>query len=469
MRSLETRAFDYINRHSLIESGQGLYVAVSGGPDSVALLRVLTALRETLALGMIEVLHFNHRLRGEASDGDAAFVKALAESLGLLVHMGGEDVKAVAEKRGMSIEMAARQCRKDFFDHVRARFGMRPIAVGHNADDQAEELLLRIFRGTGPSGLAGMRNRSREGVIRPLLFAKRADILEYLQITGADYRVDQSNLDPFCQRNTLRLEILPLIEKHFHRRVSESLCRCAELARDEEEFWEAEIASVWLAVCRVESEGGVILDVDRVAELPIAMRRRLYRHALECLRGSAQAVYAVHLEAVDRLTTGLASGKGVDLPGDLMVSREHGGLIFGRKRNAAATPFCHKIDSPGEYSFGDFRVRIEEQFPCPPIERPVAAGTPVALLDAGKVKWPLILRSRLPGDRFRPLGMKGTKKLQDIFTDDKIPLSLRDRIPLLCDRDGILWVTGARMAERARVDEHTRGVLNVEVRMDDFR
>ncbi|NTW36847.1 MAG: tRNA lysidine(34) synthetase TilS, partial [Syntrophobacteraceae bacterium] len=213
---LPLRALDFIRRHQMVRPGGGLLVGVSGGPDSVALLHILKTLQSDLEIDRLTVAHFEHGLRGVESLEDRIFVEKLAADLGMECRCEAEDVRAVARQMRLSLEMAARLCRHRFFQDLATSMGGTPIALAHSANDQAEEVLMRLCRGTGPSGLGGMRPREGSGIVRPLLFASRTEIMHYLHELGVTYRLDSSNQVPACQRNRIRLEVMPLLEDILH-------------------------------------------------------------------------------------------------------------------------------------------------------------------------------------------------------------------------------------------------------------
>jgi tRNA(Ile)-lysidine synthase len=512
LHPLESRILQFIHEKRLIVEGRAVLAAVSGGPDSVALLRVLVSLRGRLEIGGLYVAHFNHQLRGAEADADAEWVRELAEKQGLEFEYGTADVAAYAKRRSLSLEMAARQCRRGFLLEIGQRRGASAVAFGHNADDQAEEVLLRLLRGTGPAGMAGMEPRTGDGLVRPLLGATRREIVDYLADIGQSYREDPSNREPFCLRNRLRLEVMPLLKRHFNPRATETLCRHADLAAEEERFWAGLVDVHWREIVQEQSGGRVVLAAEKLRTQPAALRRRLYRRAAELLFGELRGIFAVHLKAVDRLVTEAQSGRSLDLPHGMRVMRDGDRLVF---RVGVPEPVESPdlvMPGPGSYRVGELVVEVSElpaepapdpgsacrspagasscgRFPpgygagdYPPgsrvssstadAGRPAVAGDPPtpsrwwsveARLDADCVHWPLVLRTRRPGDRFQPLGMTGTRKLQDFFTDAKIPLEDRDRIPVLCDSKQILWVAGYRIDHRVRLEESTRRVLRIRI------
>jgi len=468
LKSFPARAADYIRKNSLISAGDHVLAAVSGGPDSVALLAVLTDLKDILETGRVSVIHFDHRLRGEESDGDREFVRALAISAGLDFHCGAGDVRAFAESRKISVEMAARECRRSFFMQTAADLGADKIALGHTADDQAEEVILRILRGTGPAGLQAMAPGTAQGIIRPLLFATRDEVMEYLRERGADFRIDSTNFTSSCQRNFLRLEVFPLLRNAFHPQITRTITRCADLAREEESWWAPQIQKLREDICLELSEGWCKLDCGQMNRLHSALARRVLRSTIERVAGGLSGVGLVHIEPLLELVFSGKSGKSVEIPGGIEAVRRGTALIIRSRRYARSPegPLGETliVNDTGNYFIGKFG--FEFRFCDETAYRTPDSGPDSVCMDSNKLKRPLRLRFPRTGDRFRPLGMRGSKKLQDFFTDCKIPREERRMVPLLCDSEKICWVAGMRMDDRVKVDAGTRQVLVVKLLRD---
>jgi tRNA(Ile)-lysidine synthase len=463
-KSLAARAAEYIKRNGLISAGDHVLAAVSGGPDSVALLAVLIDLKESLAIERITVIHFDHRLRGGESDGDREFARSLALSAGLDFHCGADDVRLFAKNRKISIEMAARECRRSFFVRIASELEADKIALGHTADDQAEEVILRILRGTGPSGIQAMAPMTEQGIIRPLLFAARDSVMEYLRERNMDFRTDSTNLVPSYQRNFLRLKVFPLLRKAFHPQITQTITRCADLAREEESWWASQIREVWEDLCIELSQGWCKLDCSRMKLLHPALVRRVLRLAVEKVAGNLSAVGLVHIESLISLVFSGRSGKSVEIPGRVEAVRQGAALIIRTGRYVAPEGLLDdtvSVREPGTYFIGrfGFEFHFHDETDC----FPQSSGADRVYMDSGKLKWPLQLRFPTAGDRFRPLGMSGSKKLQDFFTDCKIPKEERQMVPLLCDSEKICWVAGMRMDDRVKVEAATRQVLVVRL------
>jgi tRNA(Ile)-lysidine synthase len=499
-KSLPEQAAEYIKRNSLISAGDHVLAAVSGGPDSVALLAVLTNLKDALKIERITVIHFDHQLRGDESDGDREFVRALALSAGLDFRCGRADVRTFARSRKISLEMAGRECRRSFFLKAASELNAARIALGHTADDQAEEVILRILRGTGPAGIRAMSPSAADGIIRPLLFATRDQVLEYLREGGMEFRSDSTNLFPSCQRNFLRLKVFPLLRKAFHPRIAQTITRCADLAREEESWWALQIGELWRDICPESSQGRCSLDLDRLKQLHPALKRRVLRLAVGSVKGDLSGVGLVHLEPLIELVSSGKTGKSVRVPGGIEAVRHRSRLLIRSREHRepkGASNEVLRIDEPGIYVFGEYsfefrfcdrdesgRVPDSDQVafetggdePLDPkpyagpgrgfmpsgdtqFEGNLMSGADCVLMDSEKLRWPLELRYRRPGDRFRPLGMTGSKKLQDFFTDCMVRREERKDVPLVCDSEKICWVAGMRLDERVKVEASSRKIL----------
>lgn len=464
-RRWERQVLRYIRQHGLVEPGQQLVVAVSGGPDSLCLLAILYALQGALAI-QLQVAHFDHMLRGrQAAAADAALVESLAQDLGIPVAQGRGDVRAHARAHKLSLEEAGRDLRYRFLAEVARAAGAPAVAVGHTADDQAETVLMHILRGSGLPGLGGMQPRSPwpwavEGeplvLVRPLLTLTRAQTEAYCRARGLQPRRDPTNLSPGPLRNRIRLELLPLLRR-YNPRVDIALRRLAEAAAEDATFLRQVANQLWPQVAH-ETPSGVALSRPQLAALHPALRKALLREAARRVMGSTANLTATHLAAMEAALAGPGE-RSVALPGRLAFAAA--GASATLSRLPLPTPPAlpeQPLNIPGQTRVADWLVTAQVL----PREAFRRSDDPYeAYMDLNAVGRNLTVRSRRPGDRLRPLGLKGEKRLQDLLVDAKVPRSQRDAVALVCAPWGIAWVVGHRLDERAKVSSTTQRVLHL--------
>ena len=444
----------------MLPPGGRVLVALSGGPDSVALLHVLQTLERRGHLVVAGAAHFNHQLRGSEADADELFCRELAASLRLPILVGRGDVRRMAAESGRSLEDAARTARYSFLSGAAASLDAVAVAVGHSLEDQAETFLLRLIRGAGPAGLAGVRPRAGI-VIRPLLEVPRADLRAYAAEHGLTFREDSSNADVGIPRNRVRVELLPHLQQ-FSPAIAATLARQAALARVDDEFLEGAAIEWARSIVLQLEDNGVALDALALAALHPALASRVARTALQ----AAAPGRFIGFQHVDDLLdlTRRPDGSAVALPG-LVATRKGPQIVLG---SAPAAPFANSfsvpLSIPGEVEAAGWNVSAD----CPtgaPLQPLVARGHAVVVA-AEPLRHPLTVRSRRPGDRFKPIGMGGRgRKLQDFLVDRKIARADRDALPLVVDRDDrIIWVVGQSVAEDFRVTAPEKGVILLKAR-----
>ena len=414
---------------------------VSGGPDSVALLRVLVGLGYEPA-----VLHVDHGLRGRESRRDAAFVRELCRELGVRC-----EVRELRLEEGPGLQERARRERYRLAGEFAAELGATAIAVGHNADDVAETVLLNLARGSGLRGLAGIPP-VRGRVCRPLIERTRAEILGYLRGLGQGYRVDRTNLMPKYARNRVRLEVMPVLEE-LYPGAARNMARAAALVREDLGVLEELAAGV---VTGAEGEAGI--SIAGLGELPPALRRYAVRRAYAAVAPGAPPLPRRLVEAVLELARGGEGTRVLDLPGGVVASSRFGEKLVLYRRKEEEVGERQLV--PGEdFRFGGWRVRVEEVAGFDPDD---ARRPEVAYLDADR--GPYRVRMVREGDTIRPLGLGGTKKVMRAMMDRKVPKDLRRRMPVVVDREGrVAWIFLGELGEDARVRDTTEKVIRVEV------
>ena len=443
-------------------------VAVSGGPDSMALLLLLTELRGTLGL-TLHVAHLDHGLRGNSAQDDALFVEEQARRLGLSSTLGAEDVNSYRAGRGLSLEEAARDVRYAFLARVASEHGARAVALGHTADDQAETVLMHIIRGSGLTGLAGMSplslrpsSQNEEGValLRPLLDVTRAETAAYCRWKGVTPREDETNRSLGLARNRTRLELLPLLQD-YNPRIREALLRLSASAALDQDFILSKAQEVLDEMAAIE---GSAIQIGRGAfdSLHPALKRHLLRLAYHRVTGTIEGLEHSHVEAMVG-TSEAGAGRSVDLPGELLFSVGYDSLSLRPSATEAALPSAiteeYALSVPGDTPIPGWNITARL---LNGVEGSLDTGPFAALLDAKRAGGGLHVRVRRPGDVFTPLGMSGSKKLQDFMVDAKVPAASRDGVPLVVSEKGIVWVVGHRIADWAKVKEDTGQILALE-------
>jgi tRNA(Ile)-lysidine synthase len=465
-----------IRRRNLLANGDRLAVAISGGPDSVALTWALRDLERGASWRLTGLIHVHHGLRGPEADQDEAFCRALAARLGLPIDVTHVDVRSRARGEKRSLEAVARELRYAALEAAAARLGASAVATGHTQDDQAETVLLRLLRGTGSRGVSAIRPR-RGILVRPLIDCRRADVLADLAARGEPFREDRSNAELSIPRNRLRHTLMPLLGRDWPGSIA-ALARFAELAADDDRLM-ASLAREVAASLVQPGGSGVQMDQRGLNETPPALARRIVRDALETSGGTASLK---DVEAVRTLARADKPSGRLDLHGVEVVRR--GTILRIRPRQTAAVSgaaFEYPLSVPGEVTVPEAAVRIEAAFATAGQHFSGAAGphprrhgasallrsSGLAVLQANSLQGPLVVRNRRPGDRFRPFGAPGSRKLQDLLVDRKIPRAERDRVPVVVDAKGhIVWVAGLATAEACRVTAPEAGVVILKMTKD---
>jgi len=465
-RALSRHVLASIRKHRLLAPGQHVLVAVSGGPDSVALLHVLRELAPALRL-RLTAAHLDHRIRGRAAREDAAFVRRLCRGWHVPLVEGRSDVPRRARRKGISLEMAAREARYAFLGRALRRVRAPVVATGHTADDAAETVVLNLARGAGRAGLGGIpRAAAAHGarVVRPLLDVTRAEVVAWLERHGVAWREDVSNRDPAYLRNRVRHEVLPFLERTLNPNLRRTLTRTAELLRSEDDWLEA-VAGSLLRECRA-ARGD--LDAGRFAAHPPALQRRVLR---QWLAQQGVPSGAVDFAAVDRVVA-LAAGRGAGgrtpLAGGWEVCRARGRLGLRRARAARApAAFRAAVCVPGETLLReqglDITTGVEPGLVKDRSGAPGRLPARASLRRSAVGRRRLYVRSWRAGDRMKPLGLRGSKKLQDVFTDAKVPPARRRAVPLFECAGEIVWVPGYRVARGWEVVDPRRACLQIRV------
>ncbi|KGE19930.1 tRNA lysidine(34) synthetase TilS [Paenibacillus wynnii] len=464
MNGLVDAVIDAAAEHGLWEPHDTIVVAVSGGPDSVALLHVLHEISLNRTPLTLVCAHVNHGFRAESRQ-EAEFVRKLAKELGIAFEMAEFDIPDYIKKSGLGAQEAARKKRYEFLIDTAQQYGAVSVALAHHADDQAETVLMRLLRGSGLSGLAGMRWKRTEKkveLIRPFLRINKTALIELCQSHGFPYAEDASNRQVKYKRNAVRLEVLPFLER-YNGRLNQSLTQLAEIVGAEDEFMEAATAKCFQELVRT-GKGEYAFDRASFAPVPSALQRRLIKLILNYLSADHPVFDFNKIEAVRRgALQDHPTSWSLDLGGGLTCMRQYDTILFSSKPPKQQASYTYRLSLPeSQLNLSEIgkvltmTVLERESF----LVQGEGSGKMSAWFDVRELVFPLTIRSRLPGDIIKVMGLNGSKKVKDIYIDDKIPSSERSLIPLVCDGVGnIVWIPGIRRSIHAAVGRQTQDVL----------
>jgi tRNA(Ile)-lysidine synthase len=457
-------------KQRLVRPGERIGVAVSGGADSVALLRLLLELREEFGI-VTAVVHFNHKLRGRNSEADERFVRKLAEKHGLEFFVACEDIAVRTKRERGNVEEVARRARYAFFEKLAKDEFLAKVAVAHTADDQAETVLAHILRGTGLSGLRGIHPQT--GIVfRPLLGVRRAELRRYLKSQKQNWREDATNRDTKRTRARIRQKLLPILEKQFNAGVVEHLCQLAALAADDETFLETHI-SEWLKKWGQQTEQELAINLSALLQLPRALKTRALRNIVATTKTRGGQLSLEHVESLLELAEQQESGKKIQLPGGVEILRERETLRFRAiddnpqsRSKKSSVNFAYPIDLEA----GIARLRLVE-LSCLlhfreidwPAERRETNATGALILDRSRLVWPLVVRNWQPGDAIHPLGHQKAHKVGRLLNEKSVSRWQKLQWPVLTSGGKLAWVRGLSPSVDFAVGPDTRrAVLIIE-------
>lgn len=459
---------NYIIEKNMIKKGDKILIALSGGPDSIALTHVLYTLKEYLDIQLFAA-HVNHCVRGKEADEDENYAKEFCDKLNIPFFSLRIDINKLAKNKGISTEMAGREVRYEFFNKIKNENNIDKIALAHNSNDQAETLLMRIMRGTGIQGLIGIKPVRDEYYIRPILCIDRSKIEEYCQGNNLMPRIDKTNLETIYSRNKVRLELIPYIKNNFNEDIIDTLNRLSDTIEKENDFIE-DIASNYFNKHVKMNNGEIIIDKD-VFLLHEAMITRVIRKALERLTGDLVNFEKVHIYDMIKLSK-QGTGKSINLPKGVLVQNIYGDLVlsFLNKKNINSNKEFKILPHLLNRDILLKGVTLDENVLGYKISFKLINNKDINLKTENLTKYfsidkdieSLVIRSRKDGDRFNPYGMMGTKKLKDIFIDLKIRKDLRDNIPLVLINDKIAWIVGYRVSNTFKVSRNSKNILEIK-------
>jgi len=450
------RVLETLETHRLINQGDKILVALSGGPDSVALLHILHSLDTKLGFRLAAV-YINHQLRPRAAKQEAAFCEKLCARLSIPFIYEEVDIPAMARDTRTGVEETARQYRYEILDRVAARSEFNKIAVGHHADDRAETILYNLLRGSGRHGMVGMAPR-RGKIIRPLYDLRRDEIMEYAALNRLEYMIDRSNYGRQYTRNRLRHRVIPLLTREISPATVANILRFSEIMTDEERYLDQSVQKIYRKLHSTTPGGKIRLDLTRKLEYDVWFRRRMAMQAL-----TDTGLIDIEYAEVERLACMIDRGAPVRLAiRDKLVAHLAGGALYlyrpgaGIARQAVAVPGKFRLTYP--------KVRIDLNYvDSQDVRDKFGDRQDVAYLAADRLEGELFITGVKPGARFHPYGRPGSKKVGDFLTDVKYPRPMRDELPVLYDRQGIVWLAGLEIDHRVRVDKETRRVVKAKI------
>lgn len=452
---LIARIEDTIRRNRLLSAGDSVLVGFSGGPDSSCLLSVLHTLKDTYRLD-IHALYVNHNLRPDEVPAEVAFCRSLCDKLGIAFLQRSIDVSSFSKERRVNRHEAARELRYQAFQDAALEVKAGRIALAHTADDQAETFIMRLTRGSGPAGLAGIPVK-RGNIIRPLIDIERGRIEEFLRHRDIVPVTDSSNLNEDYFRNMVRMSVMPVL-KRSNPNLVHSLCHTMAILREEERFFEVLVTKTLMKLISRKTDRRIELFLSPMEAMETVILRRVLRRAIHETEG-LRGIGFGHIEDIIGLIRQGTAGNRITLPGDIRVIREYSLLVITSEGPHRITEY--ELAVPGEAVIVGAGLVLTATFEQSTGQ--CGDGRTGILLDADSMKLPLAVRPRRPGDRFHPMGFGGTRKVQDFFVDLKVPRDERDSVPIVTSGDDIVWIAGYRADDRFKITEHTKKFLRLGI------
>lgn len=455
-----SRFLDSIRQYDLVLDGEKVVVGVSGGPDSVCLLHLLSRLRDDMDIEIYAV-HLNHQLRGLDAHLDALYTMKLCERLGITCLIRSIDVEEFCRENKFSVEDGARKLRYHIFDEVKSRVGAEKIAVGHNMNDQAETVLMRMMRGSGMNGLKGMDHKREDGLIRPILDFSRDEIEDYCKKYDLEPRIDATNLEAIYSRNKIRLEIIPYMKKEFNQNVVQSIVRLSENLRVDSEFIDSVVYKAVKESVK-EKKDKVYIYTSYLKKYHEAISSRVVLEAIRMLIGDVNQIDKVHIKNIIALVPESKKNRRLNIPRGINVFRTSDYIMLTTGEISSEDIDFQVNVKPGNRQYiGEiekcFITEIKDMDHCDINIKDKG----IQYIDLGKIKGKLVLRNRRPGDKIKL--SNGSKKIKQLFMDMKIPKEERSKIPLLVSGDDIVAVVGLRISEDYKVSSFTKKVLSIEL------
>lgn len=447
-----------INKYKLIENGDKIVLGLSGGPDSVCLLHILYRLKEKLDIE-VYAAHLNHQIRGIEAQKDALYITQLCENLGVTSFVKSIDVPKYCKENGLSVEEGARKLRYEMFEEIKQKTKSNKIAIGHNLNDQAETILMRIMRGTGLQGLRGIEYIRDNNIIRPILDIDRKDIEAYCEEYELNPRIDHTNLETIYTRNKIRLELIPYMKDNFNPNVIESIVRMSNSLKTDSDYIQEESEIKFKEVSNLQ-EDACEIDIQKYSKLHNAIKVRVLRKGIKHILGDTNFVDQKHIEDIMQLEDNKKVDKVITLPRGIFAYRRKNTILLTNKEIVNETiEFCYNLPSNGFIKVKELNLVLETQTMNIDRYKSMKLDKKSKGFDFDKVKGGIVVRSRKEGDKIKLSA--GSKKIKDLFIDLKIPREERCNVPIIVDEQGILCVGDYRNSENYKIDNSTKEVLKI--------
>lgn len=452
------KALKFIREQELLKNGDAVVVGISGGPDSIFLLKLLLIIQNIFNL-KIYAAHINHKLRGKEADDDEEFVNEFCKKNKIECVIESRDIKKIAQETKRSIEETARLERYKFFNEVLQKFKANKIATGHTLNDNAETMIFNLIRGSGVSGLRGIPVK-RDNIIRPLLGLTKDEIIDFLKEEKIPFRVDSSNLDEDFTRNFIRNKVIPLLLE-LNPSLYETLSITSDLLRLLEKYIQVEETK--FEKLFVSKKGDKLLRIK--IEENVDYKNYLM---MDLIRKKINSIFNIHIgyEITKEIVNLVKQEKGttIQISEKILALKESNSILILVEPEFEEVNISITYDSKLQKYYGSY---FEFKISSAPVKEAKISDNPlVEFFDADKIKHKLVLRNWKPGDKFIPLGMKYSKKVSDILTDAKIPSIFRKQILVLCDGPEIVWLVGVRLSEKYKVSKETKKVIKARINYD---
>lgn len=454
-----------IKDYKMFEVYDKVIVGVSGGPDSMCLLNILISLRCELKIE-IAVAHVNHCLRGEFSDGDQKYVQSYCYDNGIAFYSKKIDVSTISKENSISCETAGRIERYKFFEELMQKLKFQKIALAHNANDQAETVLMRMMRGTGLEGITGIKPVRDKVIVRPIIEVKRETIEKYCLDNNLNPRIDKTNFENIYTRNKIRLELIPFMRENFNPEIVGALNRLASTLRVDNEYLEMLATQKYKHFCDIKLDK-IIIRSEAFNE-NIAILTRIIRQSLSQMSGNLKNFDKIHIYDIIKIQKHSTGGR-ITLPNNINAINNYGDIeiVCTEEKKYEFDEFNYKLRL-GENHITELNMDISLKLIKKEEILNINSGKLIKYFNYDRINGDIVLRNKKDGDKITPLGMNGSKKLKNIFIDLKVPRQKRNKIPLLIFNGEIAWIIGYKMSEAFKIDENTNNIIEVKIESEDI-